>query len=261
MDNETGPENSRVTDPTSLDRSAPTQPKTTLVPDTSGNKVTATAPSPAFPAPAPKAALPSDPVDLIRQLIPTSLRKRRFRTDSFVAKLSGQQLATVIAWLQEHAVDTVRAKVAAAPPEGFGLQACSSALYRLRNLVSNTELNHWIENAMDATYDIIDADTSVNTAPMREALSLLLHSRIMTYTREQANPISIDRLLSALTRLEKLKTHISQRSHLASAPREKSVRHQIDVHITTNPASTTATPREAITLTGPPVLGDDKAPA
>jgi hypothetical protein len=181
----------------------------------------------------------SDPLDLIRQLIPTSLRKRKFRADSFVAQLSKQQLATVIAWLQEHPVAEVQNKIAAAPPVGFGIHAATSALYRLRNLISNTELNHWIENAMDATFDILEADTSVNTAPMREALSLLLHSRIMTYVREQTNPVSIDRLLSALTRLEKLKTHIAQRPHLVAAPREKTTRHKIDVQITTNPGTPT----------------------
>jgi hypothetical protein len=180
-----------------------------------------------------------DPLDLIRQLIPTSLRTRKFRVDSFAAKLTKQQLATVISWLQEHSIESVRARVAAAPPEGFGIDVHSSALKRLRNAISNTELNFWIENAMDAAFDILDADTSVDTAPMREALSLLLHTRIMTYTREQTDPISIDRLLSALTRLEKLKTHIAQRPNLIAAPREKTTRHKVDVQITTNPGTPT----------------------
>ena len=181
----------------------------------------------------------SDPLNLIRQLIPTSLRTRKFRVDSFAAKLTKQQLATVISWLQEHSIESVRARVAAAPPEGFGIDVHSSALKRLRNAISNTELNFWIENAMDAAFDILDADTSVDTAPMRESLSLLLHSRIMTYTREQTDPVSIDRLLSALTRLEKLKTHIAQRPHLTSGPREKTTRHKVDVQITTNPGTPT----------------------
>jgi hypothetical protein len=179
----------------------------------------------------------SDPMDLIRQLVPTSLRKRKFRADSFAAKLTKQQLATVISWLQEYSIESVRTRVAAAAPEGFGLQVHSSALKRLRNSIKNTELNFWIENAMDAAFDILDADTSVDTAPLREALSLLLHSRIMTYVREQTDPVSIDRLLSALTRLEKLKTHIAQRPHLATG--EKTTRHKVEVQITTNPGTPT----------------------
>jgi hypothetical protein len=179
----------------------------------------------------------TDPLDFMRKLIPASLRKRKFRADSFTAKLTLPQRALVISWLQQETAEAVRAKVAAPAPAGFGIEVHTSALYRLRNLISNTELNHWIENAMDATFDILEADTSVDTAPMREALSLLLHSRIMTFVREQTNPVSIDRLLSALTRLEKLKTHIAQRAHLITAPREKTTRHKVEVQITTNPGS------------------------
>jgi hypothetical protein len=178
-----------------------------------------------------------DPLDLVRKFLPPSLRTRKFRADSFAAKLTKPQLATVFAWLQQEPVEDVRAKIAAPAPRGFGMHVHSQTLHRLRNLVSNTELNHWIENAMDATFDILEADTSVDTAPMREALSLLLHTRIMTYVREQINPVSIDRLLSALTRLEKLKTHIAQRPNLINAPREKTTRHKVEVQITTNPGT------------------------
>jgi hypothetical protein len=222
--------------------------KTEFNPFTANNKeVVATdnsqknsvAPTEPAGGPLPAVATPpqTDPLDFMRKLIPASLRKRKFRADSFMAKLTLPQRALVISWLQQETAEAVRAKVAAPAPAGFGIQVHTSALYRLRNVVSNTELNFWIENAMDATFDILEADTSVDTAPMREALSLLLHSRIMTYVREQTNPVSIDRLLSALTRLEKLKTHIAQRPHLTS--REKTTRHKVEVQITTNPGTPT----------------------
>jgi hypothetical protein len=202
--------------------------------------------------PLPAVATPpqTDPLDFMRKLIPASLRKRKFRADSFMAKLTLPQRALVISWLQQETAEAVRAKVAAPAPAGFGIEVHTSALYRLRNRVSNTELNYWIENAMDATFDILEADTSVDTAPMREALSLLLHSRIMTYVREQTNPISIDRLLSALTRLEKLKTHIAQRPHLVAG--EKTTRHKIEVQITANPGAPAPITIQATHQTLPP---------
>jgi hypothetical protein len=248
MNNTTTPENSDVTQisksaslitPTLPERSASEPPAVSALASSFPSNGPAIPSQPSTLNAQPPSPANSDPLDLIRQLIPTSLRKRKFRADSFVAQLTKQQLATVIAWLQQHPVAEVQTKVAAAPPVGFGIHAATSALYRLRNMISNTELNHWIENAMDATCDILEADTSVNTAPMREALSLLLHSRVMTYLREQADPVSIDRLLSALTRLEKLKTHIAQRPNLINAPREKTTRHQVDLRITTHHGAAT----------------------
>src|SRR5688500_6971260 len=104
--------------------------------------------SPGGPLPAVATASQTDPVDLMRKLIPASLRKRKFRADSFMAKLTLPQRALIISWLQLETAEAVRAKVAAPAPAGFGIQVHTSALYRLRNLISNTELNHWIENAM-----------------------------------------------------------------------------------------------------------------
>jgi hypothetical protein len=194
---------------------------------------------PTSPAAAPNTR--AQQAQLLRTLITPAIRERKARSHSFAAKLTPEQRITLFAWLQTDTIETVRSKVAAPAPLGFGIaKVHPTTLVRLKRTIENTQLNHWISGAMDATCDILDEDTSVDPAPLREALGLLLYTRAFTYTREQTNPASIDRLLCALTRLEKLKTHIAQRPNLIAAPREKTTHHKVKVEITTNPG--TATP-------------------
>jgi len=212
-------------------------------PDSSGTTPQAVAISYPHPIPAAAAPILAPPAQpdtptshnaWLRSLIPPEIRDRKFRADSFMMKLTPEQRATVVGWLQAHTPLDVQKMVAAPPPVGFGMQVHRNTLHRLKNLIENSTLNFWLSNGMDAACDVLNGPDAQDVAPMRETIRLLLYNRTLTYIREQAAPASVDRLLSALTRLEKLEKIINSRKD--RAPRLK-----VDVSITsarsTNPVT------------------------
>ena len=204
------------------------------------------------PVPAqPRVGTKPDSLALARRLLAPALHNRKFRAQSFVAKLNDDQRLQLFNWLQQDTIPQVRARVAAPAPEGFGLQVHNTTLVRLRNLVRNTELNQWIATAMDAASDILAADTSVDVTPVRESMSLLLHAHAMNYISQQADPISIDRLITSIARLEKLKTPPSR----VRESRPVTSHHRVDLSIKTQPAAPGHITVEAIPAE-PPQLAD-----
>jgi hypothetical protein len=193
---------------------------------------------------------------LARSLIASSIRERKFRSHSFVAKLTNEQRLTLFNWLQTDSTPEVRARVAAAPPEGFGLQVSLNTLVRLRNTLKNTQLNQWIATAMDAACDIMDADTSADVAPLRESMSLLLHAHALNYIRQQADPVSIDRLITSIGRLDKL----NRRARSNSPSRPAAARHHLDVTIKTHRGNPTPVTIEATHCTLPPQSAPETSP-
>ena len=172
----------------------------------------------------------------IRRLIAPAIRMRKLRSHSFAAKLTPDQRATLFDWLQSDTIEEVRARLAAPAPDGFGIQVSPTSLVRLKRTINNTQLNHIISHAMDATCDILDADTSVDIAPLREALSLLLYSQAFNHSSaESICPQSIDRLLSAIARLEKLKSN-NPRAPRPSRSRPFTTHHKVDLSVTARPA-------------------------
>ncbi|MGZ8939921.1 MAG: hypothetical protein ACXW32_11980 [Limisphaerales bacterium] len=180
-------------------------------------------------------------LELMRKLLPPALRNRRFRVNSFVSQLSEDQRVLVFNWLQDRDLSAleVRDRIAAPAPKGFGIKVNLTTLYRLRNLVKNVELNDRIAEMMDATCDILDADTSIDPTPVREAISLLLHSDLLVQCRKQADTRHIERLVNSITRMEKLKL-LSRRN-----PRQESepitvesitpiTRHKVGLSISTH---------------------------
>ena len=180
-------------------------------------------------------------VELVRRLLPPELRNRKFRAGSFVAQLTDEQRVLVFNWLQDGVttVSEIRNQIAEPPPKGFGIKVNLTTLHRLRNLLGNMELNHRIAEMMDATYDILDADTSIDPAPVREAISLLLHDDLLVQIRKNADTRHIERLVNSITRMEKLK-HLARRN-----PRHPSepitaeclapvTRHKVELSISTH---------------------------
>jgi hypothetical protein len=176
-------------------------------------------------------AAPSHTVWL-RSLITQEMRDRKFRADSLMAKLTSEQRATLIGWLQQHEVLKVQSMVAAPPPMGFGIDAQLNTLYRLKNLIKNTELTHWITNGMDAAYDVLSGEGAQEVEPMRETIRLLLYNRVLTYVRDQTDPSSVDRLLSCINRLDKIERIVEARQRSPRPPRLK-----VDVSISPAPAT------------------------
>ena len=209
-----------------------------------------------IPAPATPPVPARDRTALVRGLIASTIRERKFRSHSFVARLTNEQRLTLFNWLQSDSALEVRAKVAAAPPEGFGMQVSLNSLVRIRNTVKNTQLNQWIATAMDAACDIMDADTTVDATPLRESMSLLLHAHALNYIREGGDPVSIDRLITSIGRLEKLNK--ATPGNPSSLP--ATARHHVDVTIKTQRDHPTPVHIEATHRTLPPASEPDTGP-
>lgn len=141
-----------------------------------------------------------------REAIPSPLRQRKMRADSFAAQLTMDQRLTLCRWFSEEPITAhIQKKIAAPPPEGFGLNVHHQTLERLRTRFKNLQLEDWIEKAMDAACDVLHSESAADVAPLRETLLLILYSRAMSYARKDFLPGDMDRFVSAIARLEKVK--------------------------------------------------------
>jgi hypothetical protein len=141
-------------------------------------------------------------------LLPTSALDRQFRAASFASKLNEAQRSTLSLWLgnADLSIDSIRKKIAAPPPEGFGLEVQPTTLRRLRALVKNCEVTGWFSDSMDTACDLLADPDTAEVAPLREALRLMLYSRAIYAAKNQADPSAIDKLVTTINKLEKPKT-------------------------------------------------------
>ena len=146
---------------------------------------------------------PAHPITL-KDLIPAVIKDRKFRAHSFAASLTQEQRVLLFEWLGEDSLSEVKAKVAAPAPEGFGLKVHRTTLQRLRNSVENVNLSEAVIDAMDSACDVLDSEVIADAAPLRETLSFLLYARAVR-TAQDADAVDITRIITAITKLEKLK--------------------------------------------------------
>src|SRR5262245_9021772 len=103
-------------------------------------------------------AVPVEPSSLhtARNLLPQAIRDRKFQALSFGSKLNTVQRSMLSAWLcSKMSIEEVRQKVAAPPPEGFGMEVCATTLRRLRELAENLNVTTRVSNAMDTACDML----------------------------------------------------------------------------------------------------------
>jgi hypothetical protein len=162
-------------------------------------------------------------------MIPQSAWERRFRADSFASKLSRDQMRTLHEWFNTLAIPQIQKRVAAPPPEGFGLSVQETTLFRLKKALQ-ADAPYWLADSLDTCVDLLASEESAAVAPLREALSVMLYSRAIACCENQADIASIDRLLSAITKIEKLKAPASRSSN-PRAPALAPSRHQVELSI------------------------------
>jgi hypothetical protein len=145
--------------------------------------------------------------------LPPGIRDRKFRACSFMWKLNDMQRSVLSAWLchEDYSIEDIRKKVAASPPNGFGMAVQSTTLRRLRQLAENVDAIIWVSDAMDTACDLLDEEEASETAPLRQALTALLYSRALHAAQKQAMPEIIDKLVTTIERLERLATRGEKR--------------------------------------------------
>jgi hypothetical protein len=177
------------------------------------------------------APAPHNTSEAARHLLPPSVRNRKFRAHSFASKLAPAQLATLCAWLSTDSTAAVCQKIATPPPAGFGLEVSPTTLDRLKRTLRNISFQSWVSGAMDTACDLIDSDDGTEVAPLREALSVMLYSRAVAITETNAPIENIDRLLSAITKLEKIKIAAALATATRRSATAPATRHRVELTI------------------------------
>ena len=190
--------------------------------------------------------MPAHLRDVMKHL-PRAIIDRKFRLRSFGSQLNAVQRSMLTAWLcSDDSIDQICAKVAAPPPNGFGMKVCPTTICRMRDLVENTHVVVRVAHAMDCASDLLESGEAGDVAPLREALSLILYSRAINAAKNQAAPEVLDKLLSSISKVEKLKPAVPLRS---SGELRPATIHKVELSITSAPpksAEITVTP---VTLT------------
>jgi hypothetical protein len=163
--------------------------------------------------------------------IPQAVRDRRFRAHSFAANLTAAQRLTLVRWLGDPGLSLadIQHKIAAPAPDGFGVRVHHSAVRRLRSMLENKDLEHWLDEAMDLACDLLEPSHAAEIAPLRESLIYILYSQAIQKSRELFLPREMSHLAAAIDRLEKMK----DRAHrLARSPRSNTPSGQLRLDVT-----------------------------
>jgi hypothetical protein len=205
--------------------------------DSSGTRYGPLTTSAPPPVPEPVAECPTAPatprerahLDRVIAMIPQSAWERRFRANSFASKLTGEQMGTLRGWFKTLTIPQVQERVAAPAPDGFGRSVQQTTLRRLKKALE-AEAPYWLADSLDTCVDLLASDEAGAIAPLREALSVMLYTRAIACCEQQADIPTIDRLLAAITKIEKLKAPVAPRSSAPSVPGEPR-RHQVELSI------------------------------
>jgi hypothetical protein len=178
----------------------------------------------------------SDPAENIAErLVPRKVRELKFRAHSFAAKLTDVQRTTLFAWMNTLPTREVVKKVAAPPPQGFGLKVCSTSIDRLKSFVKNVTPMTIASDALDTAADLLESHEPGGVSALHEALHVMLYSSAVKYAARGAEPKIIDQTLAALTRLEKLRILNSASAPVHHQPSPPAMRHH--VHLTISPST------------------------
>src|SRR5687768_1628387 len=134
--------------------------------------------------------------------------KRKQRSDSFMQKLSHEQIAKIIEWFQdEEDIGTVHHNITAPAPEGLGLDVSITSVRRLRAHVTATLANTRTTEILDTIIDMeADADLAQSTQSERiqSAINRLLHQKAFELARTAPGAPELLELIAAIERLSAL---------------------------------------------------------
>src|SRR5687768_13572263 len=134
--------------------------------------------------------------------------KRKQRSNSFMQKLSHEQIAKIIEWFQdEEDVGIVHHNITAPAPEGLGLDVSITSVRRLRAHVTATLANTRTTEILDTIIDMeADADLAQSTQAERiqSAINQLLHQKAFELARTAPGAPELFEILAAIERLSAL---------------------------------------------------------
>lgn len=131
--------------------------------------------------------------------------QRKLRADSFFHQLTLEQRQRLLKWFGENdSLWTIHKKIAASPPEGFGLDVHVNSLQRLRAwLRAQIAAGHHRE-ALDTIHDLEKGTDFSQTTRIQQAINQLLHQRAFELARNDPDSREIRAVLASIEKLSAL---------------------------------------------------------
>lgn len=184
--------------------------------------------APSVPPTPPTAPAEFNPIAAARALLPAHIRERRRRSDAFISKLTTDQRRQLIQWFLHLPVLQVVARIAAPPPQGFGIEVSEPTVRRAKNLYCSGAQREAVFEALDVAHDLFEHRDPVAFPPMREALAAMLYARAVNQL-QQGEPIEeVNKTLTGLSRVERLPR---PQPGTPRAPGSSATRHHIELSV------------------------------
>ena len=134
--------------------------------------------------------------------------KRKQRSDSFMQKLTHEQIAKIIEWFHdEEDIGTVHQNITSPAPEGLGLDVSIASVRRVRAHVTATLSNTRTTEILDTLLDMEaagDLAQSTQSDRIQSAINRLLHQKAFELARTAPGAPEFCELLAAIERLSAL---------------------------------------------------------
>jgi hypothetical protein len=176
----------------------------------------------------------------------------QFRAGSFLGQLTYDQRTQLFKWLLEYSVPDVLRLVAAAPPNGFGIQTHKTTLRRIKGIIRSHEANVSYENS-SASAELLTETIRDNRPQFAPLISELLLQKAFDAASDTRQTHELKDLISSAIKLRELDLKV-QRLQLL---RERTPR-RTRVQIKTSPSLPDAKPNKT---TSPQLSPDETKPS
>jgi hypothetical protein len=148
------------------------------------------------------AAMTTTPAETetLQQLREDSAERKR-RAKSLVEQLTPQQFTTLLGWFDHLTLDQAVARVAAPPPEGFGIKTHRTTLQRLRSTDRALPTIAAAREILDTINDLEEHHATRELDRIQKSISVMLHQHAFELARIQPDSDILPRTIQAITRL------------------------------------------------------------
>jgi hypothetical protein len=130
--------------------------------------------------------------------------KRRARADSLTSQISKEQHYLLFDWILHYPIPEVVEKVAAPPPEGFGLKAHPTTLQRLRSHYYAMGVGGESEEVRDFIASLEEKADLSQFPRVQTTISHLLHLKAIELARNEPDSKDLFRLIASIDKLSTL---------------------------------------------------------
>jgi hypothetical protein len=152
---------------------------------------------------APPQPAPPQPIDPATEWRVEFVRRKQ-RADAFFHQLTPDQQRTICDWFGKLSVPEIQQRIAAAAPDGWGLQISQTVLRRTRALYYASTANAATEEMLDAVTDMQPFTRLTNFVGIQDAIALFLHQEAVHIAQRDPKSESLKDILANIQKLSAL---------------------------------------------------------